>query len=96
MKTAGAILYDSHDTIDAFADGIRQSRVDEGKDAPKVMPECLDELAQRFEAASERGRRPTPEETFGCPRCFVFPELFELVFESPGSVDPVVGPLQRL
>ena len=95
-KSAGAVLDDLDDAVEAFGDGVGKSCVHECEDAEEVLAKRSDELPQWFKAASERRRRPAFKEAFGSPGCTVFPERLELVLEPPGSVDAVVGLLQRL
>ncbi len=93
-ESAGSVLDDLDDSVEAFGDGVGKTRVHECEDAEEVLSQGPDELSQGFKSTSECGRRPAFQEAFGSPGRFVFPELLELVLESPGSIDSVVRLLQ--
>lgn len=90
------ILDNFDDAIEAFRDGVGQTRPDEGEDVLGVGAKHPDEFLDRFKAASHCRRRPALDKPSCGPRRPVVPELFEFVLKSPGPIDPPVGFLQRL
>lgn len=89
-KPTCPILDNLDDAIEAFRDGVGQTRLDESEDVLGVGAKHPDEFFDRFKAASHGCRRPALDKPSCGPRCLVVPELFELVLESPGPVDPPV------
>ena len=79
-----------------FGGGVGQVRVDEGRDAGRMLAHRVDEPAQGLQAAAQGRRRPLLEEAFGGPARLVAPEVLELVLQAPGAVDAAVGLLQGL
>ena len=89
-ESAGPILDDFDDPVEAFRDGIGEATAYESEYPVVVLSQRVDELAHRLQSASKGRCHPLPDEALGRPGCFVFPELLELVLQLPGSVDASV------
>ena len=87
FKSTGSILDHADDSIEPFGGGVGQVRVDEGRDAGRMLAHRVDEPAQGLQAAAQGRRRPLLEEAFGGPARLVAPEVLELVLQAPGAVD---------
>jgi hypothetical protein len=47
-KSAGTVLHDADDSIEALGGSAGESRVSEGQDRVDMLPDSADKLAQRF------------------------------------------------
>ena len=90
-KTTGTVLDDLDDTIQSFRDGIGQTRTDIGKDPVHLFLYGVNELADGLQPAFQGGGHPAFEILFCGPGRLVLPELFELIFEDPGTVNPAIA-----
>ncbi len=61
-----------------------------------MVSQGIDELAQRGNAASQRGGYPTFEELLRRGSIAVIPEVLELVLEHPGAMDATIGVTQSI
>ena len=95
VESAGPILDNLNDAVEALGDGIGESRSDEGEYAIVVLSQGVDELAHGFQPASKGRCHPVFNEAFGSPRSLVLPELLEFILELPRSVDAAIGLVER-
>lgn len=90
-KSTGTILDDFNDSVKPFSDSISQPADDIGQDAVAMFTDHFDEIAHRLKSGSQRGCRPTFQETRSCPGCFVVPEVLEFIFKHPSAVDTPIA-----
>ena len=95
-KSAGPILDDFDDAIEAFCDRVGESGSDEGQYAVVMPLQGVDKLAHGFQSASKGRCHPAPDEAFSRPRGFILPELLEFILELPCSVNAAIALVQRL
>ena len=71
VKTTRPIFHYLNDPIHSFRDGISQTGVDIRQYPMAVLPQGLDELADGFEAALQRGGLPPFQEPLRSPSRFL-------------------------
>jgi len=94
-ETAGAVLDDPDDAIDTFSDGIGCPSIDEGHHGLLMFSQGVDELAHGRQSAEQSAFGPSFKKALGGPGCLVVPELLELLFQAPGTIDPAVVLIER-
>lgn len=85
LKTTGSVFHHADDPVDAFTDRICQLGINECQDVFEMVSQRFHKLPHRCKTVFKGSGAPALQEASGSAGIGVFPQVFELVLQHPGS-----------